>query len=540
MVLELLSDATGIPEPVLRVLFSILLAYPIALFYHIALLRPINLKNAPAIRNFYIVSTGLALAYFFNGPDIIHSLITTTVTWLLMWFGNAIDNRKFATALIFIFNITYLTLGYYYTATDEYDIDWTMTQCVLCLRMIGFAMDFMDGVTLLKSKESPDEKTTSDNKPAATANPSSNIKHELTTPRRVPHKQPVSFEKDCRLATLPSFLETIGYAYFFGAFLIGPQFSFKLYRKFITFSIYPNPTSIPSGSYKFALKCFLLGAIYLGAHQIAAGFFPINYLITEEYSARPFWEKLAFMWFATKFSFTKYLGVWTLAEGACVLSGISFNGYNEKGQAEWDGLSNVSIYRFEFATSLSQIVAAFNTNTNLWSKLYIFKRLMFLGNKNLSSIITLFFLAVWHGTHAGYFLCFSLEFFDIEVERRWSKRLEPYTRPLYDVKNRDKPLIQLLRRLHLFACWFGQTCGLHYAMVPFTLLRWEYSLKAWGAVYYCGHIVFVLLFLDMILPKRREKKSTEHVNTVENVKLNGESKINGYAKINQNGAIKTE
>ncbi|CAG8439294.1 11441_t:CDS:2 [Ambispora gerdemannii] len=503
MVLESLSDATGIPEPVLRLVVAILLAYPIALFYRIAFLRPINSKNAPRIRNLYIVVTGLALAYFFNGLDMIHSLITTTVTWLLMWFGDAIGNRKFAMALIFIFNMAYLVFGYYYTATDDYDIDWTMTQCVLCLRMIGFAMDFMDGATLLKSKKNPDE--------------------------------------DNKLATLPSFIETIGYAHFFGAFLTGPQFSFSLYRKFITFSVYPNPTSIPSGSYKSALKCFLLGAIYLGVYQIAAGFFPITYLITEEYAARTFWEKLAFMWCAAKFSFTKYLGTWTLVEGACVLSGISFNGFNEKGQAEWNGLSNVAKYRFEFATSLSQIVTSFNTNTNLWSKIYIFKRLISLGNKNLSSIVTLFFLAVWHGTHSGYFLCFSLEFFDIDAERRWAKRLEPYTKPLYDIKNRDKPLIQLLRRLHLFACWFGQTCGLHYAMVPFTLLKWEHIHTAWANVYYCGHIiVFGLIFLDVILPKRREKRSSEHVNTAEKVKLNGETKINGHAKIIQNGAIKTE
>jgi len=35
------------------------------------------------------------------------------------------------------------------------------------------------------------------------------------------------------------------------------------------------------------------------------------------------------------------LGIWTLAEGSCILSGISFNGYDANGNPEWNGLANV-------------------------------------------------------------------------------------------------------------------------------------------------------------------------------------------------------
>lgn len=49
---------------------------------------------------------------------------------------------------------------------------------------------------------------------------------------------------------------------------------------------------------------------------------------------------------------------------------------------------------------------------------HVFKRLRFLGNKNLSHVTTLFFLAVWHGLHSGYALCFSMEFLIIIVERQ--------------------------------------------------------------------------------------------------------------------------
>ncbi|RIA99553.1 MBOAT, membrane-bound O-acyltransferase family-domain-containing protein [Glomus cerebriforme] len=522
MVVSKLNAATGIPEQNLRLTLSILFAYVIALVYRIALLRPLKTKWAPFIRNLYVVVTGLSISFFFNGSDIKHSLITTNVTWFLCYFGDLIGNRKLACVLSFIFNFSYLLVGYYVTATDEYDIDWTMPQCVLCLRMIGFSMDFMDGAKVLKSSAPVNaEKKTDENNKINT--------HSGALPTRP--IQPISFEKNIQLPTLPPLIETIGYAYFFGAFLIGPQFSFHLYRKFITMTLYADANNIPTGSYRYALKSFLLGALYLGVQQIAVGFFPMSYLLTKEYAAKPFINRLAYMWMAAKFSFTKYLGIWTLAEGSCILSGISFNGYGASGNPEWNGLANVEKMKFEFATSLNQIVGAFNTNTNLWTKIYIFKRLIFLGNKNLSSLGALLFLALWHGVHPGYYLCFSLEYVDIETEKRWVKRLEPYIKPLYDPKNASDSTITILRRLYEFACWFGQTCGLHYAMVPFELLKWNKIVIAYNSVYWIGHIVvFTLLFIDMILPKRRTKKADKATITLDE-KVNNDTYINGTTKV---------
>jgi lysophospholipid acyltransferase 5 len=298
MVAAALSAATGIPEPNLRLTLSILFAYPVALIYRIVLLRPMKTKWAPFFRNLYMVVTGLSISYFFNGNDIKHSLAGTIVTWFLCYFGDLIGNRKLACALSFVFNFGYLLVGYYVTASDEYDIDWTMPQCVLCLRMIGFSMDFMDGEKFLKSPAPVnDEKKIDENKKIISESDA------LRTTQ--PQKQPISFEKNIQLPTLPSLMETIGYAYFFGAFLVGPQFSFNLYRKFITVSLYPDASNIPVGSYRYALKSFLLGALYLGVQQIAVGYFPMSYLLTKEYASKPFIERIMYMWFAGKFSFTK-------------------------------------------------------------------------------------------------------------------------------------------------------------------------------------------------------------------------------------------
>ncbi|CAG8580776.1 573_t:CDS:2 [Gigaspora rosea] len=505
MIVESLSAQTGVSESVLRLLLSILFAYPISLIYKLTLVRPLKTKWAPFIRNLYVVIAGLSLSYFYNGPYIIHSLITTFVTWLLCYFGSLFRNRTFSAIASLLFNVIYLVTGYYMTATDEYDVSWTMTQCVLCLRMIGFAMDFMDGEKFIDTKKTSQQT-------------------ELSTNTR-PQKQPISFEKNIQLATLPSLIETIGYSHFFGAFLIGPQFSFHLYRKLITMSLYPDPTNIPPGSYWHALKSFLLGALYLGVQQVGAGYFPQYYLVTAEYANKPFIHKIIIMWWTGKFILSKV--------SACILSGISFNGYDDNGNVEWNGLANVEKWKFEFAPSLSQIIGSFNTNTNLWTKLYIFKRLIFLGNKQLSSIISLIFLALWHGLHAGYYFCFGLEFVDMEVEKRWAKRFESYTKPLYHPQNNFK----FLKYLHMFVGWLGQTCALHYAIISFGLLKWDYVIIAYNSVYWIGHtLVFGLLFLDIILPRPKVKKVAE-TNGIAKV----DKEINGVTKLDRvNGYIKND
>ncbi len=51
---------------------------------------------------------------------------------------------------------------------------------------------------------------------------------------------------------------------------------------------------------------------------------------------------------------------------------------------------------------------------------YVFKRLKFLGNKDISQVVTLLFLALWHGMYSGYFMNFMLEFFIMKFEREVS------------------------------------------------------------------------------------------------------------------------
>ena len=60
----------------------------------------------------------------------------------MTWATVKVFRGSFAsTVAMYIFHMTYLGIGYLYTQSVDYDINWTMPGCVLCLRMIGLAAD---------------------------------------------------------------------------------------------------------------------------------------------------------------------------------------------------------------------------------------------------------------------------------------------------------------------------------------------------------------------------------------------------------------
>lgn len=66
-------------------------------------------------------------------------------------------------------------------------------------------------------------------------------------------------------------------------------------------------------------------------------------------------------------------------------------------------------------------------NTNHWCAEYIYKRLKFLGSRFASQFFTLAFLAVWHGFHSGYYVCFFNEFMIMFFEKDVSTQSTIYS-----------------------------------------------------------------------------------------------------------------
>lgn len=104
-----------------------------------------------------------------------------------------------------------------------------------------------------------------------------------------------------------------------------------------------------------------------------------------------------------------------------IVTGITFAGVDEKGVADWSGCTNIKLMVFENTRRFQHYIDSFNVQTNHWIAEYVYKRLRFLGNRNYSQLGALVFLALWHGFHTGYYVCFAMEFAVIIFEREVTK-----------------------------------------------------------------------------------------------------------------------
>jgi lysophospholipid acyltransferase 5 len=349
---------------------------------------------------------------------------------------------------VFIFTMVYLLAGYYMTGTETYDFKWSMPQCVLTLRLIGLAFDLFDGKKLEEELSQEQKKTA--------------------------------------LSKMPSLLEVGGYTYFPASFLVGPQFPMKRYLGFVAgvFSDQTSQSETLPDCLVPGLKRGGLGFVYLGLYQIGTLFFPDCYLLGNEFQGLPFWQRCLTIGIWGRITLYKYISCWLMSEGVCIMAGLTYNGKDSAGKHQWDGCANVKLKVFEGATKFGHYIASFNINTNHWVAQYIYKRLKFLGNRYISQAAALTFLAVWHGLHSGYYMCFLLEFVVMKLEKDFEPMLdrsemkEFFTQSLW-------PLTWLVLKLYTLV-FMG------YCLVPFVLLSYSRWNHVYASVYYFGHFIFFL------------------------------------------------
>ncbi|PRD21131.1 UNVERIFIED_CONTAM: Lpcat3 [Trichonephila clavipes] len=172
-----------------------------------------------------------------------------------------------------------------------------------------------------------------------------------------------------------------------------------------------------SCSISTGFKSLGLGILILAMHQIGLIFIPEKTLLSEDYLEFPLWKKLLIMGVWGKMALYKYIAIWLIAEGSCILTGLTYNGTDENGNDLWDGCTNVKLWDFTTTTTFQGGIRSFNCNTNLWLGQYVYKRMKFLGNRYVSQAAALLFLATWHGLHSGYYVCFLNEFIVMYFEK---------------------------------------------------------------------------------------------------------------------------
>ena len=367
-----LAAAAGASEAALRLILGQLTGYPLMLLYRSRVARqPVWLQHC------FLATTGLLPGYWVLGPEVCHSLYAVLATYLLL----AVAGGTLTSVVIsFIFNFGYLLVGYHYTESEGYDICWTMPHCVLSLRLIGLTFDCYDGE---RARRLGPQVLSKDQQKTALADP-------------------------------PSLLEMLSHSFFIGGYFVGPQIQMKKYREFV------SPTfqdSLPASPLQYGFKRLLLGLCYMVFHVLGSLYLPSDWPASESFHQQSLLTKLLLLPLWCRLILAKYLFAWLTAEGVCIVSGLAFNGVKEGGFIDWKGCANVKVGRLEGSLKFGHVIESFNINTNNWVAVYIYKRLKFMGSRTISQVVTLLFLAVWHGFHSGYYLTFFNEFLTVKVKK---------------------------------------------------------------------------------------------------------------------------
>lgn len=450
-----LADRLGAAPDEIKLIFSFLLSYPLA-----GLLKRVP-DARPDRKNLFII--GVALFYLVGLFDLwvgIRTLFISSAAaygiayWLrgspyMPWIGFAF--------LMGHMSVNQLNRQF---ANDPSTVDITGAQMVLVIKLSAFCWNVADGL--------------------------------------VPDDQLTPFQRDRALQELPALLDYAGYVLFFPSLLVGPACDFAEYRRWLDTSMFAVPASvdpakrprtrrrrkIPRSGTPAMLK-MAAGLAWIGLFLVLSGYYPTSALLgdgaTKPASPWAFVQRIAVVYAVGFVARTKYYGVWSLTEGACILAGLGFNGVDPaSGRISWNRVQNVDAWGVESAQNTRAYLENWNMKTNAWLRNYVYLRVTPRGRKPgfRASMATFVTSAFWHGFYPGYYLTFVLASFIQTVAKNFRRYLRPFfLDPSTQAPLPSKPVYDVLSFL-------ATQLAFSFAVAPFVLLTLPDSLLAWSRVYF--------------------------------------------------------
>lgn len=503
-----LADGLKTDIVTMRLVVSVLTGYPLAITYSLCSAR----WSVPQ-REVFLLLSGIFLCVWNFGFCVVHMFVGIFVTLFVAYL---FSRSKLSVLFAFVFNMTYLLVGTCIYNHGTYDINWTTPYCILCLRLIGLTWDLYDA--------------------------------------SIPESLRSEQQNRSALSEFPSVLDVLSFCFVPTAFISGPQFPMRHYKSFLDGSLRPytfllHRTFAQRFVYNVKVQRtvirFTMGLLSIVFLSQLLPRFSAEFMLTAQFLQRwSFFSRFLYLTVFSQLTMLRYIAVWLIGEGACVLLGLGCTGYvhvrrldsaadsntpcpSARGrdplvirnksalarcdsavpwtdvrreieqwtnydsskldirEAEHTACASISLGNLLLATNTDHVVAGFNINTNKWMLEYVYKRLKFLGNRQLSQFITLTFLAIWHGLASGYFVNFLLEFVTIAVERdflRITKRSK-YAEFLYHTRI-GYVLTSVVGKLHVLFM-------LATPLTAFYLLHFHLWFPVLKSTYFVGFIYFV-------------------------------------------------
>lgn len=446
-----LSGLVGAGPDELKLIFSILISYPLA-----GLLKRVPDTN-PAYKNLF--NTAVGVFYLVGLFDLWAGLRT-----ILIAAGGAyglayyLRGSPYMPWVAFVFLMVHMSINQLdrQFANDPSSVDITGAQMVLVMKLSAFCWNVADGT--------------------------------------LPEDQMSDFQKDRVLKKLPSLLDYAGYVFFFPSLLCGPAMDFAEYRRWLDLSMFDVPATtdpakkpptrkkrkIPRSATPSMWK-LATGLVWILCFLNFSGWYNTELLLDDSYMSHSFPRRL---WVLHMTNFTarmKYYGVWSMTEGACILAGLGYNGFDPvTGKVSWNRLTNIYPWGVESAQNTRAYLENWNIKTNLWLRHYIYLRVTPRGKKPgfRASLATFTTSAIWHGFYPGYYLTFVLASFVQTV----AKNFRRYFRPFFIDPVTQKPTS--LKPYYDFFSYLVTQSAFSFVTTPFLVLGFADSVKVWARVYF--------------------------------------------------------
>ncbi|PYH48267.1 lysophospholipid acyltransferase [Aspergillus saccharolyticus JOP 1030-1] len=474
------AKITGASIDELKLIASFLLSYPLAgLLKRIPDAQPWK-KNAfiIAVSLFYIVGLfdlwdGLrTLVYSSAGIYLIAYYIDGS---LMPWIG-------------FVFLMGHMSINHIFRqmVDDAQVVDITGAQMVLVMKLSAFCWNVHDG--------------------------------------RIPQSQLSDAQKYAAITQFPSVLDYLGYVFFFPSLFAGPAFDYVDYRRWIDTTLFDvppgtDPSKVPPTRKKRkiprsgtpATKKAIVGLTWIFVFLQLGSLYNQNTLLGESYMKYSFLRRVFIMHMVGFTARCKYYGVWSLTEGACILSGMGYNGFDPKsGTVYWNRLENVDPWSLETAQNSHGYLGSWNKNTNHWLRNYVYLRVTPKGKKPgfRASMATFTTSAFWHGFYPGYYLTFVLG----SIIQTVAKNFRRHVRPFFLTPDGSKP--GPYKRYYDVMSWLVTQITMSFTVMPFIFLSFGTSVAVWRSVYFYGivsnllSIVFFASSAKAILVKKLKARGT--------------------------------
>ncbi|KAK2462342.1 hypothetical protein APHAL10511_005648 [Amanita phalloides] len=445
-----LASALGASVDQIKLIFCLLVAYPLgSVFIRIP-------SSTPTLRHLFNVVVAISFFAALRLYGAFFQLLASIVgTYLIVKY----DRSTRMPWIVFVFVMGHLMINHIIRAVYGFSyetIEITGPQMVLTMKLTTFAWNVWDG--------------------------------------RRPTEDLDKWQLSKRVTEYPSLLAFLGYAFYFPGILVGPYLDYQEYSDLINETTFKKLEAgdkakasrlIPNGRKRVAYWKMLTGLIYLGTFVVLGGSHNFAVALTPWFASQPLLYRIvAFQIYGT-FERSKYYAIWTLTEGASILTGLGFTGFGPNGESTWEGAANVKVKQIEFAPNFKVLLDSWNMKTNVWLRECVYKRVTPKGKKpgNMSSMITFFTSAFWHGIAGGYYLTFMFGGFVTTAARLVRAGVRPLLLPGPD----EQP--STAKQLYDLGGIVLSIMIVNYAAAPFMLLSVKDSLTTWSRLGWYGHVI---------------------------------------------------